>query len=160
MIQVQMINRPVRCLKCIFSLLILSRYHERCLQAFKNPKEIKNAQRDDPLKSPEEYAVRYVARSIRNSPDKSWISTVLHGIYINKGGTETNKSRFITKITEYMKNEIYVFSSAGIASIIMPKDKASSMFKLQTEVNDDDETVIRQIAQRIKSELKDLPTYF
>ena len=127
------------------------------MQAFKNPKEIKNAQHDDPLKSPEEYAVRYVARSIRNSPNKSWISTVLHGIYINKGGTETNKSRFITKITEYMKNEIYVFSSPGIASIIMPKDKASLMFKLQTEVNDDDDTVIRQIAQRIKSELKDLP---
>ena len=49
---------------------IFCRYHEKCLQLFKIPKEIKSAQRNDPDKLFEEYAMKYVARSIKNLPDQ------------------------------------------------------------------------------------------
>ena len=49
---------------------VICRYHEKCLQLFKNPKEISSAQCNNPDKLPEEYAMRYVARSIKNLPDK------------------------------------------------------------------------------------------
>ena len=47
---------------------IFCRYYEKCLQLFKNPKEIKSAQH--PVKLPEEYAMRYITRYIRILPDK------------------------------------------------------------------------------------------
>ena len=37
-----------------------ARYHERCLQIFENPKSTLLAQKDNPTKSPEEFAIRYV----------------------------------------------------------------------------------------------------
>ena len=48
---------------------IFCRYYEKCLQLFKTPKEIKSAQRNDPVKLPEEYAMRYIARYIKILPD-------------------------------------------------------------------------------------------
>ena len=54
---------------------IFCRYYEKCLQLFKNPKEIKSPKRK--YKLPEEYNMRYVERSINNLPDK-WTSMKLH----------------------------------------------------------------------------------
>lgn len=139
---------------------ILHRYHERCLQLFENPKEMQSAQRDDPIKSPEECAIRYVARSIRNLPDKSWTSLELHELYQNNRGNEGNRSRFITKLTDHMKNEIYVFTCPGMASILMLKQKASNMFQLVSEnvIGDgDDDTSIQQIARKIQEDVQKLP---
>ena len=44
--------------------------HEKYLQLFRNPKDIKFSQRNNPVKLPEEYAMKYVARSIKNLSDK------------------------------------------------------------------------------------------
>ena len=145
-------------LPTIIAIYFVLRYHEKCLQLFENPKEIKSAQRDEPIRSPEEFAVRYVARSIRNVPEKNWTSIELHDLYKSKGGAETNRYRFINSIiTEHMKNELCVFTSAGVASIIMLKDKASSMFKMVSENDEDDDISIKRVAKKIKSELNNLP---
>ena len=56
---------------------IFCRYHEECLQLFKNPKDFRSAQRIDPVKLPEEHAMRCIARFFKNSPDKFWTSTEL-----------------------------------------------------------------------------------
>ena len=45
-------------------------HHEKYLQLFRNPKDIKFSQRNNPVKLPEEYAMKYVARSIKNLSDK------------------------------------------------------------------------------------------
>ena len=101
---VNVISAPYLLQRFLFSL----RYHENCLQLFENPKEIKSAQRDDPLRSPEECALRYIARSIRNAPDKTWISIELHDLYQKKGGNDINRSRFINSLCDQMIKEIYV----------------------------------------------------
>ena len=66
-----------------------ARYHEKCLQDFENPKNIQSAQRDNPKKSPEEYAIRYVVRSIQNQPERIWTSVELHNLYNKKGGRQS-----------------------------------------------------------------------
>ena len=106
-------------------LQILSRYNEKCSQFFRNPKEINSAQRNDPDKLPEEYPMKYVVRSIKNLPDKFWTSIELHEFYkVNR--REQNKcSRFLTKLITHMKNELYVFTSPGLAGIVILKEKAS-----------------------------------
>ena len=49
---------------------IFCRYHEACLQLFRNPKEIKSVQRNDTVKLPQEYPMKYVVRSTENLPGK------------------------------------------------------------------------------------------
>ena len=49
---------------------IFCRYHEACLQLFRNPKEITSVQRNDTVKLPQEYPMKYVVRSIENLPGK------------------------------------------------------------------------------------------
>ena len=118
--------------------LILLRYHEKCLKLFQNPKEIASAMHDNQIKSPEIPTLKYVSRSIRNLPDKSWSSLELHEMYTNQGGSEGNRSRFISKLKDHMNEEIYVFSCRGVASIIMLKQKASHLVNAISETDNYD----------------------
>ena len=70
---------------------IFYRHHEKYLRLFINPKEIKSAQRNDPDKLPEEYTMKYVARPIKNLPDKFWTSIELHELYIEN--SKENRKR-------------------------------------------------------------------
>ena len=54
-----------------------------------------------------------------------------------------------------MKDEIYCFTSPGVATIIMLKDKASSILNL-TQNDEDDSLAIKDTAKKIKSEVKDI----
>ena len=100
---------------------IFCRYHKKCLQLFRNPKEIKSAQSNDPGKLPEKYGMKYVARSIKNLPDKVWTSVELHELYKENRAEENKRSRFLTKLITHMKNELYVFTSPGLTWIVMLK---------------------------------------
>ena len=131
------------------------RYHEKCLKLFQNPKEIASAKNDS---SPDLSALKYVSRSIKNFPDKSWSSLELHEIYSTQGGIEGNRSRFITKLKDHMNEEIYVFSCPGVASIIMLKQKASHLVKIVSETNNDEfEASMNFISKKIKEETFKLP---
>ena len=63
-----------------------------------------------------------VLRSIKNEPEKMRNWSKLHGTYIEKRGTESHISRFINKIEELIKGELFVFKASGLASIIMRKE--------------------------------------
>ena len=135
------------------------RYHEKCLKLFQNPKEIASAKRDNAAKSPELLALKYVSRSVRNLPDKSWSSVELHEMYKNQGGNEGNRSRFITKLKDDMNEEIYVFSCPGVASIIMMQEKASSLVKAVSETdNDNTDSSMRVLSKKIKEDVRKLPS--
>ena len=99
------------------------RYHEKYLQLFKKPKEIKPAQRNDLDKLPEEYAMKCVARSIKNLPDKFWTSIELHELYKKDRGEENKRSRFLTKLIAHMKNELHVFTSLDWLALSCLKKK-------------------------------------
>ena len=71
-----------------------------------------------------------------------------------KGGTE---SRLIERIEKHMKDEVYCFKAAGMATLIMHKQKASSIFKVLAKSDTDEEEDIKKVAQRISSEIKEAP---
>ena len=87
----------------------------------------------------EEYAVRYVARSIKNLPDKVWFSIELHKLYQEHMGEQNKRLRFLSKLITHMKNELYVFTSPGLTGIVMLKEKASSIFKTVSEDHNEDD---------------------
>ena len=57
-----------------------------------------------------------------------------------------------------MKNEHNVFTSPGLASIVMLKQKMSSVFKIvpedRNDDDDDDDVSMQRIASSIKEEIK------
>ena len=55
------------------------------------------------------------------------------------------------------KDDIYLFSSPGIATIVMTKEKASSSFTLQRQREEAPNGNIDKVAQLIKEELNDMP---
>ena len=80
--------------------------------------------------------MRYVARSIKNFPEKSWTSVELYEIYLKNGGIESNRSRFLTDLTNCMGDEFC--TSRGISSIVVLRQKASSLFQIVPEDDHDD----------------------
>ena len=99
----------------------------------------------------------FIIRSIKNEPERIWQSTELLKIYQEKGGTETNTTRFIQRIEMQLHNEIYCFKSPGISTIIMHKEKAGKMFNLVQTKEEDDDTELERVASRLKSEIKEIP---
>ena len=79
-------------------------------------------------------------------------------MYTNQGGSEGNRSRFISKLKDHMNEEIYVFSCPGVASIIMLKQKASHLVNAVSETdNDDVDSLMRVLLKKIKEEARKLP---
>ena len=84
-----------------------------------------------------------------------WTSKELHDSYLEKGGTESNKSRFLNKIVSLLQSEVHVFHSPGIAPLLIHKKKASSMFKLvASHDEEDDNNDVKSVAKKIQQEIK------
>ena len=106
--------------------------------------------------SPDKDAINFIIRSIKNEPEKIWNSTELHFIYTEKGGYESNISRFMKKITDQMQDDIYCFKPPGISSIVIHKSRASATFKL-VQTNEAEEDIdATKLADKVKSEMKQL----
>ena len=105
--------------------------------------------------SPDKEPFNFILRSIKNEEDRIWNSSELHKKYLKKGGTKSKVCRLIERIEERMKDEIYCFKAAGMATIIMHKQKATSMFKVLVKNDTDEEEDIKRVAKRTSSETKE-----
>ena len=79
----------------------------------------------------------FVLRSIIYEKERIWSSAELIQVYRSKGGTETNRSRFIDRIQDHLKDQVYCFKAIGVNTVIMHCSKAASLVKL-TKVQDED----------------------
>ena len=78
-------------------------------------------------------------------------------MYANQGGSEGNRSRFISKLKDRMNEETYVFSCPRVASIIMLKQKASHLVNANSETdNDYVDSLMRVLSKEIKEEARKL----
>ena len=74
-----------------------------------------------------------------------------------KGGTESHVYRFTNTVMDPMSDDLYCFKANGLASIIMHKRKASSMFKIASEKGNEDGIDLHKVANKIKAEIKQVP---
>ena len=61
------------------------------------------------------------------------------------------------QLTTHLKDNVYVFSSSGLVSIIMTREKAANNFKLMSVDENDDEIHVQKVATRIRKELSQIP---
>ena len=133
-----------------------ARYHENCYKTFTSSRNVKVAQRKSIVTDIEsDEAVEKVISAIKSSPDKMWNSVELHRLYQQNGGFDCNRSRLLNKVKENLQDEVMLFSSPGVATVIMLKSKAVSTLKFET-LDDDDETYaqVKFVAKKIVSETK------
>ena len=130
-----------------------ARYHKNCYRDFVNERLIKaaNNQYDQEVSTDNE-PLNYILRSIRNEPDRIWTTAELMEEYASKGGSESHVSRFSDKIEHFLKDEVYLFRSPGLSTIVMHKTKATATLKI-AKTEEDPLIEMRNIAAQIKSEL-------
>ena len=126
-----------------------------CHKKFTNPKSILSAQKKK-TKPNDLSAVNIIVKAIKNEPDRIWTLKEIHGKYLEVGGTDTHRSRFLAKITDELKSDIYVFKSIGLSPLLMHKKKASSMFAIVDSQEDEycDYSDVLRVATKIKEEIK------
>ena len=96
-------------------------------------------------------------QSILNDPERIWLSTELHAVYMANGGSDSNIPRFLKKIVDILNDDVYCFKSPGLASIIMNKKKASSMFRI-IEYKEEEDLDLKKAAAKIKQEITEVST--
>ena len=105
-------------------------YHRNCYRHFANKLQINAAKNT--------YDQTSFDKSILNKENKIWNTNELVDAYRNKGGTESNSTRFVNQIQQHLNDEIYCFKAQGVAAVIMNKKKASTTLNLVTNQDKDE----------------------
>ena len=95
----------------------------------------------------------YVLISIRNEPERIWTSTELYEIYISKGATDTSRVSFLYSLEEKLGKNYFILKASGLAAICIHKEKAASIFKVTSVIDDPDEEMIIKVAKIIKADI-------
>ena len=93
----------------------------------------------NPSDTSEESVINFVIKVILSNQDKSWNSVEIYDVYIEYGGHQhvpSNKNRLMNRISELLYDKVYLFKSPGVATLLMHKQKASSLFQLLNCNND------------------------
>ena len=113
------------------------RYHVKCYKSFTNEQNVECAKRKSSGESDSDKALQKVIAALLTDSEKVWNSIEVHNLYIELGGTESNRNRFITELKERMADEIVLLTSPGTATSIMLKSKADSILKLEKDSGQD-----------------------
>ena len=114
----------------IYSGTSIFRYHKKCYAEFVSERNIIAAKNSMDQTSDDKEPFNHVLKILRKSEDKIWSSTELLHLYKEKGGNESNTTRLVNRIFDFMTDELYTFKSPGLATIIMHKKKASQILKV------------------------------
>jgi len=141
-----------RCLKDLHTAD--ARYHDDCRKKFLNPKEVDRARKDDP-KPYCDKGMENLIRLIKQDTSKVWTSVEVHEKYAELGGKTLNRRNLVEKLADKFGDTLLVLSSPGIVSILLFKQKAASLFKVQEE--QEEEIDVRAIAKQIITEIREIP---
>ena len=102
---------------------------------------------------PHQSSMAYVLRSIRNEPERTWRSTELYEIYISKGATDTSRVCFLYSLEEKLGKNYCILKASGLATICIHNEKASSIFKETSVIDDLDKGIIIKVAKTIQADI-------
>ena len=93
----------------------------------------------NPSDTYEESVTDFVIKEILRNQDKIWNSVGIYDVYIKYGGHQhvpSSKNRFTNRISELLHDKVYFFKSPRVPTLLMHKQKESSLFQL-LNCNDD-----------------------
>ena len=126
-----------------------ARYHDACRKTFMGLRNVEFAAKrktttDDP-------SLQATIRCMENDKSKTWTSVELHSFYTGNGGSLPRKT-LVQKLSDVFGDELLVLSSKGLANIVIFRNKASTLLRLDDL--DEDAIPIEYTAKQIVSECK------
>ena len=137
----------------------LFRYHKACYVQFVNPKTFKVLS-DNDEDSIENAVIDAVIKEILSNQEKIWNSVEIYEVYLAYGGQQhlsSTKNRLMNRMSEILKEKVYLFKSTGVATILMHKQKATALFQVVLNVEEDNNIQVDTVTNKIKKEIKTLP---
>ena len=133
-----------------------ARYHDDCRLKFMGSKNILCAsthheKQDDLI----DEALKQVIKDLQLNQSKMWTSVEIHQYYCDIGGNILSRRSLINELSTHFGTSLLVLSSPGIASILLFRGKASSIFRIDDI--DEDEADIKKVAKVIEKEIKQIP---
>ena len=92
-------------------------------------------------------------RSIRNEPERIWTSTELCEIYVSKGATGTCHVCFLDSLEKNLGKSYCILKASGLAAICIHKERAASIFKVTSVIDNPDKEMIIKVAKMIKADI-------
>ena len=82
---------------------------------------------------------------------KNWSSVELYSAYQDKGGKKVTRRELVSKVKEYFGEKVLIFSSPGIASIVLFAAHATTVLSV---VKDEEEDIdLSKLAKTIRKEV-------
>ena len=131
-----------------------ARYHVDCRNKFMTPVNIKYAA-SSKSKNADDEAIKSLIECMSSEKNRTWTMVELYDEFRAFGGKLT-KDYVAKKIKEHFGDQLLVFSSPGYANVYLFKSNASKFMTLVKDETDDIDYVLSKVANRIKSEYKDI----
>ena len=86
---------------------------------------------------------------------KIWNAVELYETYLRYDGRLLSRTEFlITNLKQYFGNDLLVLTSPGISSIVVFREKASTLFNITDEVTSDLDTSLSIVSKHVTNEVK------
>ena len=138
--------------RCQFDLHTAdARYHENCWKVFTNWRNISFGKKVSEF---QDEALDQLTQEMRKDISKSWTSVELREKYMKMNCCLSSRRTLIEKVKEKFSDKLLVLLSPGIPDIIIFKEAASKMFKIEDREDIDIET--KGVSKKIVSEIFEL----
>ena len=111
-----------------FFLLLI--YHKTCYVRFVNPNYFKpklETNKDaNPCDTSDESVIDFAIKEILSNQDNILNSVETYDVYTEYGGRQhlpSNEIRLINRISELLKEKVYLFKSPGVVTVLIHKQK-------------------------------------
>lgn len=134
-----------------------ARYHDDCRLSFMGDRNVLSVARLNSIENDEEKDVPFekTCKAMSNCPDKIWSSVELYAAYQNEGGEKVSRRELVSKVKEFFGEKVLVFSSPGIANVILFTAHATTVLSV---VKDEEEDIdMSKLAKTIRKEIDDIP---
>lgn len=129
-----------------------ARYHDDCRKIFMNPRSVEYASREHSDKI--DHAFEATVNEMKSDTRQVWTSVGIHTFYAAHGGTMLSRINLFKQISEVFGEDLLVFSSPGLANVIVFRSTASDLLRL--EQLDEDNMQIESVAKQIVKECKQI----
>jgi len=139
-----------------------ARYHYDCRVRFLGPKTIQQAASASTFVSSDnsqeiDVAFKTLVSFMSENQTEIWNSVQLFDLYKSYGGTPLLRRNLIMKLSAHFGVQLLILRANGLASILLFHNKASSVFKIYNDDEDDDiRPSLNKVADQVKKEIKTL----
>ena len=126
-------------------------YHDDCQKSFMSQHSVVLASKES--SQCKDSALNSTVSEMRSEKSHVWTSVEIYKTYTTQDGTNLSRAQLNQQINDMFADDLLIFSSPGLANIILFRNTASKLLRLVEEEEDDksSELVAKQIVKECKT---------